>query len=93
MAKNTIEITKVTKVNKEDSNLKAFVNVTVNGIEIKGVTVKEGAKGIFVAMPQTSYKDQKDGGKTKYSNIVYITDESLRGEVEDAILEAFAAAE
>lgn len=91
MAKNTIEITKVTKVNKEDSNLKAFVNVTVNGIEVKGVTVKEGAKGIFVAMPQTSYKD-KDG-KTKYSNIVYITDESLRGEVEDAILEAFAAAE
>lgn len=91
MAKNTIEITRINKINKEGSNLKAFVNVTVNGIEIKGVTVKEGSKGFFVAMPQNSYKD-KDG-KTQYSNIVYITDESLRGEVEEAIFEAFAAAE
>lgn len=80
-----VEITKITKVESAGIT-KAFVMANVNGIEIRDIAVKEGSKGLFVAMPQRSY--QKDG-KTMWSNITYITDADERTAFEEIVLDAY----
>ena len=48
-------------VNKEDSAIKAYASVTMDGMfAVHGLRVIETEKGRFVNMPSTSYTD-KDG--------------------------------
>ena len=50
-------------VNKEDSAIKAYASVTMDGMfAVHGLRVIETEKGRFVNMPSTSYTD-KDGNK------------------------------
>ena len=54
-------------VNKEDSAIKAYASVTMDGMfAVHGLRVIETEKGRFVNMPSTSYTD-KDGNK-QYSD-------------------------
>ena len=66
-------------VNKEDSAIKAYASVTMDGMfAVHGLRVIETEKGRFVNMPSTSYTN-KDGNKlvlsisldTFYSNKNY----------------------
>ena len=54
-------------VNKEDSAIKAYASVTMDGMfAVHGLRVIETEKGRFVNMPSTSYTN-KDGNK-QYSD-------------------------
>ena len=55
-------------VDKQDSSVKAYASVTMDGMfAVHGLKVMETEKGRFVNMPSTSYTD-RDGNK-QYSDI------------------------
>lgn len=55
-------------VDKQDSSVKAYASVTIDGMfAVHGLRVMETEKGRFVNMPSTSYTD-RDGNK-QYSDI------------------------
>lgn len=67
-----------------NSNLKASADVKFDGkLVVKGFTVMNGRKGIFVGMPR---KAGKDG---QWLDLFKPLDKSFRKEIEDKILEAF----
>ena len=56
-------------VDKQDSSVKAYASVTIDGMfAVHGLRVMETEKGRFVNMPSTSYTD-RDGNK-QYSDIL-----------------------
>ena len=74
-------------VNKEDSAIKAYASVTMDGMfAVHGLRVIETEKGRFVNMPSTSYTD-KDGNKRSAVDIiaenVYFGDSKKDGETSD----------
>lgn len=78
-----VEVVDVRKING-DGNLKAFADVKVGGsLVIKGFSVMQGKRGVFVSMPK---KAGKDG---KWFDIVTPLDESLKRELLDRVLEAY----
>jgi stage V sporulation protein G len=67
-----------------DGNLKAFADVKVGGdLIIKGFSVVQGKRGVFVSMPR---KAGKDG---QWFDVLTPTDESLKKEFEEKVLEAY----
>lgn len=47
-------------VNQADSNIKAYASVNISGIfAVHGIKVIDSVKGIFVSMPQSSYKKRR----------------------------------
>ncbi len=66
-----------------DGKLKAFADVKVaDAVVIKGFTVAEGPRGIFVSVPR---KPGKDG---QWFDTITV-DEKLKAEIEDKVLEAY----
>jgi DNA-binding cell septation regulator SpoVG len=69
----------------EAGNVKAFFDVTINGVEVKGlklvVSQKDG--NLFLSFPSEKGKDGK------YYNIVYISDMNLKNEVEKYLVETY----
>jgi stage V sporulation protein G len=53
-----IEVSRIHKV-EGDSKLKAFVDISLNGLFIKGLRVVEGENGLFLGMPRQKGKDGK----------------------------------
>ncbi len=51
MDENTISVSRIFKL-ETDSKLKAFADVSFSGIVIKGFSVVDGEKGLFVSMPR-----------------------------------------
>lgn len=79
----------IRKVEREEDNLKAFVNVTIDdGLVIKNLRVIDGTKGLFVAMP--NHKDKKTG---KFKDIVHPINQEVRTMFEESILKAYNEAE
>ena len=81
-----IEVARVYKMeNKEDNNLKAFVDINVcDAVLIKGLRVlsnKEG--GLFVAMPSHKAQDGK-----YYETVKLLTDEAKQ-ELQEVVLAAY----
>jgi len=68
-----------------DSAIKAFADVVINQVLVKGVRVIEGKKGVFLTMPQVSGKDGK------FYPTVMLLDESLKEQLEKVVLEAYNA--
>jgi stage V sporulation protein G len=67
-----------------DRPLKAFVDITVNGVLlIKGVRVMKGKKGLFVSMPREQSKDRK-----WYDTIRCLTTE-IRDQISETVLETY----
>ena len=57
-------------VSKKDSSVKAYASATIaNSFAIHGIKVIDSSKGLFVQMPQSSYK-QKDG-QVQYNDIFH----------------------
>ena len=74
-------------VNYEDSKVKAIASVNIGGaFAIHGLRVIDSQKGLFVQMPQKSFR--KDG-KTGYSDIFHPVTVDARAELNSKVLEAY----
>ena len=84
---NMIEVARVYKVEKEESTLKAFVDIKVaDAVLIKGIRVlakKEG--GLFAAMPSHLAGDGK-----YYETVKFLTAEGNK-ELQEVVLAAYEA--
>ena len=71
-----------------DSNTRAFVDVTVNNaVQIHGIRIIEGSKGLFVSLPSRSHKNAE--GKTEYKDIVFPRTAEARETLHAAILDTY----
>lgn len=69
--------------------VKAIASVSLDGqYVVKGLRVVDGNKGLFVAPPQTSYKD--GDGNTKYSDIFFPISNAGKSNLQDAVLNAYS---
>jgi stage V sporulation protein G len=82
MEENSISVSRIFKLDT-DSKLKAFADVSFSGILIKGFSVVNGEKGLFVSMPRHQGKDGK------WYNIVTPTTKELKQQLTEAVLEAY----
>ena len=84
---NMIEVARVYKVEKEESTLKAFVDIKVaDCVLIKGIRVlakKDG--GLFAAMPSNQASDGK-----YYETVKFLTAEGNK-ELQEVVLAAYEA--
>ena len=82
-----IEVARVYKVEKEESTLKAFVDIKVaDAVLIKGIRVlakKDG--GLFAAMPSNQANDGK-----YYETVKFLTTEGNK-ELQEVVLAAYEA--
>lgn len=75
-------------VSKKDSSVKAYASATIaNSFAIHGIKVIDSSKGLFVQMPQSSYK-QKDG-QVQYNDIFHAITADARAELIDSVKNAY----
>jgi DNA-binding cell septation regulator SpoVG len=70
-----------------DSKVKAFFSVQTPKMDINDFKLVEGKDGKLYAMPPSKQYEHK--GETKYSSIVYITDDSLRDKITELAREEY----
>ena len=73
--------------NSKSGATRAFVTFVVNGVRIVDARVVEGSRGTFLALPQRSWEDRE--GKTHYSNLIEVSDEDVKAEIERQVLEGW----
>jgi DNA-binding cell septation regulator SpoVG len=78
----------VVRMNKIENatQTKAFVDIQYEEMIIKGLTVMNGAKGLFVSMPR-----EKGKIEGQYFDTVHPISEGLRKEIDKKILEYYLA--
>ena len=86
MEENAISVSRIYRV-ESDSKLKAFIDLSLSGIVVKGFSVVNGSKGLFVNMPRQQGKDGK------WYNTVYPATKELKQQLSDLVLEAYKGAE
>lgn len=84
--KEEISVSRIYRLEGE-SKLRAFADLCLSGIVVKGFSVVDGSKGLFVSMPRHQGKDGK------WYNTVYPTTKELKQQLSEAILEAYKGAE
>ena len=82
MENNVIQVSRIYKV-EGDSNLKAFVDISLAGIMIKGLRIVNGKKGLFLGMPQHQGKDGK------WYPTVYPATKEIQQELTDLVMQAY----
>jgi len=82
MEDNVIQVSRIYKV-EGDSKLKAFVDVSLGGIVVKGLRIVDGSNGLFVSMPRHQGKDGK------WYNTVYPATKETQKQLSDLILAAY----
>ena len=82
MDDNAIQVSRIYRFDGE-SKLKAFVDITFAGILVKGFSVVDGSKGLFVSMPRHQGKDGK------WYNTVYPSTKELKEQLSDIVLAAY----
>jgi len=82
MKETQIQISRIYRLNGEGKT-KAFVDVSLEGIVIRGLRIVEGNKGLFVSMPRHQGKDGK------WYNTVYPTTKEIQQQLSDLVLEAY----
>ncbi len=82
MDDQTIQVSRIYRFDGE-SKLKAFADVSFAGILIKGFSVVDGSKGLFVSMPRHQGKDGK------WYNTVYPATKELKEQLSTAVLTAY----
>lgn len=82
MEENSISVSRIYKLDT-DSKLKAFADVSFSGVVIKGFSVVNGEKGLFVSMPRHQGKDGK------WYNTVYPSTKELKQQLSEVVLEAY----
>ena len=82
MEEKAIEVSRVYKLDG-DSKTKAFVDVMLAGIVVKGLRVVSGSKGLFVGMPRHQGKDGK------WYDTVYPATKEIKQELSNLVLAAY----
>lgn len=82
MADSVIQVSRIFRVDGK-SKLKAFADVSFAGIVVKGFSVVDGSKGLFVSMPRHQGKDGK------WYNTVYPTTKELKEQLSEAVLAVY----
>ena len=77
-----IEVARLYRVDNI-SSVKAFADVIIGQVLVKGVRVVEGKNGLFAGMPKSQGKDGK------WYDTVKILDDELKQELQDTLLEAY----
>ena len=77
----------VARLHKLGSNgpLRAFADVVIGQVLVKGVRIVDGKNGLFLTMPQTQGKDGK------WYCTVMLLDDSLKAELQEVVIEAYNA--
>lgn len=82
MLKSAIKIT--CRPYDGNSKTKAFIELTLdNTVVIKGMTLVEGSKGLFLSFPSSKGKDGK------YYNSIYSMDKEFTGQLEEACIKKY----
>ena len=82
MLKSNVKIT--CRAYNGTSKTKAFIDLELDGtLVIKGLTLVEGKKGLFLAFPSTK------GKKNKYYNSVYSIDKEWTELLQDACIKKY----
>ncbi len=82
MTENEIQVSRIHKIDG-DSKLKAFVDISLGGVVVKGLRIVNGSNGLFVGMPRHQGKDGK------WYNTVYPTTKEIQKELSDLVLAAY----
>ena len=77
-----IEVARVYKIDNI-SSVKAFADVVIGQVLVKGVRVVQGKNGLFAGMPKSKGKDGK------WYDTVKILDDKLQQELQETLLEAY----
>lgn len=85
MALSDVEVQRINLYNS--GSMRAFVDVVVRGVLIKGAKIMDGSKGLWVAMPSKQQKNDP----TKWEDIVAIKDKALQEDVQEIVLAAYNA--
>ncbi|MCX7661613.1 MAG: SpoVG family protein [Candidatus Omnitrophica bacterium] len=80
--KEKIKIRRLYKL-EGNTNLKAFVDVSIGGLFIRGMRILEGTNGLFLGMPRYQAKNGR------FYNIIYLEDKELKDALTHMILEAY----
>ncbi len=79
---NPISVSRIYRLEGE-SKLKAFADISVAGVVVKGLSVVDGSKGLFVSMPRHQGKDGK------WYDTVYPSTKELREQLSQLVLSAY----
>jgi stage V sporulation protein G len=82
MEESAIEVSRIHKIDG-DSKLKAFVDLSLDGVIIKGLRIVNGSSGLFVGMPRHQGKDGK------WYNTVYPATKEIQKQISDLVLAAY----
>ncbi len=77
-----IQISRIYRVDG-DTKVKAFVDISLGGVVIKGLRVVDGEQGLFVGMPSHQGKDGK------WYDTVYPSTKEIKQQLNDAVLSAY----
>lgn len=79
-----IQVVRLFRLEKEDSKLKAFVDLSIgDSFIVKGFKVVEGENGLFVSMPSSPGKDGK------WYDAAFPTTKEKRQEIAEIVLSAY----
>ncbi|MBO5883634.1 MAG: SpoVG family protein [Clostridia bacterium] len=73
--------------NDESSPLRAFASANIGDYAVHGLKVLENDKGLWVSMPQTSYKDEN--GEKKYEDVFHATTAAAKARLGQAVIEEY----
>jgi DNA-binding cell septation regulator SpoVG len=82
MEESAIGVSRIHKIDG-DSKLKAFVDLSLDGVIIKGLRIVSGSSGLFVGMPRHQGKDGK------WYNTVYPATKEIQKQISDLVLAAY----
>lgn len=86
---NEVEIkARIDKLFTDESRpLRAFASANIGDYAIHGIKVLENDKGLWVSMPQTSYKDAD--GNAKYEDLFHATTADAKSRLGKAVVEEY----
>lgn len=82
MIENAIQVSRIYRVDG-DAKLKAFVDISLGGIVIKGLRIVDGSKGLFLSMPKHQGKDGK------WYSTVYPVNKEVQQELTQIVMQAY----
>ena len=86
---NEVEIkARIDKLFTDESRpLRAFASANIGDYAIHGIKVLENDKGLWVSVPQASYKDAD--GNTKYEDLFHATTADAKSRLGKAVVEEY----
>ncbi len=82
MKDSAIEVSRIHKVSG-DTKLKAFVDISLGGVVVKGLRIVQGVNGLFLAMPRHQGKDGR------WYNTVYPSTKEIYEQISRQALTAY----